>query len=322
MEEITENINNLSIDNKKPLKPFLKWVGGKSQNIDEIEKHMPLEINNYREIFVGGGSVLIRFMEKIENKEIVVRNNIYAYDINEALINVYKNIQQNVDIFIQTIKKIIEEFKEIPLDADKLTLNRKPNDIQTAKLLRENYYYWIRNNYNKMSKEDKKSPDGSAMFVFLNKTCFRGLWRESKNGFNVPYGNYANPEIINESHIKKISDLIQNVRFEHMSFDQSIQTAESGDYLYMDPPYAPTTENSFVSYSVDGFDNKSHKALFGLIHELKNKDIKMTMSNSNADMVLDEFKKEQYKITHITAKRAINSKKPGKKAVELIINNF
>lgn len=325
MDSLDTSLSSLSLDSKcdkKCLKPVLKWVGGKTQIIDDIINQFPIEMNNYREIFLGGGSVLFKLLEKRNNKDILINGAVYAYDINETLISVYKNIQSNVNLLYLEIKKLVSEFKSIKLHTDKSLLNRNPKDLKTAMLFRENYYYWIRNNYNNLPKEDKNSVIGSSMFIFLNKTCFRGLYRESKNGFNVPYGNYSNPEIINEKHLLEVSELIKDVVFKCMSFEKSIEEVESGDYVYLDPPYAPILDKSFVGYSKFGFDINNHKKLFQYVHSFKNKEIKMSMSNSNAKLVLDDFPQTKYTIFYLSAKRSINSKSPGKKSIEVIIKNF
>ena len=126
------------------------------------------------------------------------------------------------------------------------------------KLSKENYYYWIRSQYNLLNSEEKKSIIGSSMFIFLNKTCFRGVFRVGPRGFNVPYGHYNNPEIINKEHLDKIHNLIQNVIFECSDFSNSLLNVQNGDYLYLDPPYAPEKETSFVGYTENGFNINNH----------------------------------------------------------------
>ena len=292
-------------------KPFLKWVGGKTQIINEIITKIPDTMNNYHEIFLGGGSVLLAILSLQKQNKITINNKIYAYDLNSVLINVYKNIQNNKDELFNFIKLYIEEYHNISGDI----INRKPKDISEAKTSKESYYYWIRNKYNTI---DKNTVECSALFMFLNKTCFRGMYREGPNGFNVPYGHYKKtPNIITKNELDKISELIKDVEFIHSDFNLSIKNAKKGDFVYLDPPYAPENDKSFVGYVADGFNLETHKKLF---EEIKNlKDVKFVMSNAKVDLVTESF--EEYNCEEIIARRAINSKKPGSKTTEVIIYN-
>ena len=155
------------------LKPILKWVGGKTQIIDKLIDNFPKEIDNYHEIFLGGGSVLFAFIYCINQKKVKLNGNIYAYDLNKPLIYVYKNIQTKHEELYIELKKLINEYNQ-SLE-DKSENNRNPKNINEAKTSKESYYYWIRNCYNSLNINEKISPFGSAMFIFLNKTCFRGF---------------------------------------------------------------------------------------------------------------------------------------------------
>jgi DNA adenine methylase len=297
-------------------KPILKWVGGKTQILDKIIGEFPIEIKNYHEIFLGGSSVLLAVLSYAREGIIIIKGNIYAYDVNEALIYVYKNIQQDYKKLYSTLKSLIDEFNNCGDEE----VNRKPTDLSEAKKNKENYYYWIRDSYNKCL--DKKTIEASAYFIFLNKTCFRGVFRVGPNGFNVPYGNYNNPEIVNEAHLKEINELIKPVVFECCDFGVSIENVESYDYVYLDPPYAPENNTSFVGYTKTGFDLDNHKRLFKLIHELTEKNVKLMMSNSDVDLIRENFTNKSYNIGEILCKRSINSKNPEAKAKEVIIKNY
>jgi DNA adenine methylase len=303
-------------------KPILKWVGGKTQIIDKLISDFPIEINNYREIFLGGGSVLLTLLCYVKSGIIKIHNNIYAYDLNEPLIYVYKNIQTQHNELYNMLQTIITEFNECGTG----TINRTPTNIEEAKIAKENYYYWIRSEYNKLCLNDKKSILGSAMFIFLNKTCFRGVFRVGPNGFNVPYGHYKNPEIINKEHLEEIADLIQNVIFECCDFTTSLTRIEPNDFVYLDPPYAPETSNSFVGYTENGFNIENHNNLFKLIHNLTDTNKKIMLSNADVDLVRENFcncaKNEKYSTLSILCKRSINSKNPDAKAKEVIIKNY
>lgn len=292
-------------------KPFLKWVGGKTQIIGDIISKIPKDINNYHELFLGGGSVLLAVLSLQRQNKIVIKNKIYAYDINEVLINVYKHIQTNKDELYEIITLYITEYDSIT----GTTINRKPNNIDEAKTSKESYYYWIRSKYNKI---DKNTIECSALFMFINKTCFRGMYREGPNGYNVPYGHYKKtPTIISRIDLDYISDLIKDVEFNHSSFDDSIKLVKEGDFVYLDPPYAPDNANSFVGYVLDGFNLEMHKLLFSEIKKMGK--IKFVMSNAKVDLVTENFK--DYECQDIIARRAINSKKPGSTAMEVIIYN-
>ena len=230
----------------------------------------------------------------------------------------YKNIQSNHNELYEEIQKLITEFNA----CGNGEINRKPNNINEACIAKENYYYWIRNQYNKLNREDKKTLVGSAMFIFLNKICFRGIFRVGPNGFNVPYGHYNNPEIINKAHLDEIHELIQGVFFECCDFNMSLTRIQSNDYVYLDPPYAPETNTSFVGYTEDGFNIDHHNALFALIHKLTESNKKIMLSNADVNLVRNNFKNEKYNIIPILCKRSINSKNPEAKAKEVIIKNY
>ena len=318
MSEINENNFVKYIKKMNLPKPILKWVGGKTQILENIITNFPVEINNYHEIFLGGGSVLLMVLTYIKNDIIKINGTIYAYDLNEPLIYTYKNIQLNHnDLYIE-IEKIITVFTS----CSEGIINRKPQDINEATAAKENYYYWIRNKYNKLSIDDKKTLLGSAMFIFLNKTCFRGVFRIGPNGFNVPYGHYKNPEIINKAHLNEIHNLIQNVIFKCSDFKESLNNINTNDYIYLDPPYAPETNTSFVGYTINGFNIDSHNDLFKLIHELTESNKKIMLSNADVKLVRDNFLEDKYNISSILCKRAINSKNPNAKSKEVIITNY
>ena len=299
-------------------KPILKWVGGKTQIIDKIIINFPLEINNYYEPFLGGGSVLLTLLTYIKNDIIKINGNIYACDVNEPLIYMYKNIQTRHNELYEKIQNIIKNFNE----CGNGEINRKPLNIEEAKITKENYYYWIRNEYNKLSINDKNDIIGSAMFIFLNKTCFRGVFRIGPNGFNVPYGHYNNPEIINKEHLEEIHNLIQNVIFKYCDYNTSLLNIEVNDFIYLDPPYVPEKETSFVKYTLNGFNIENHNNLFTLIHKLTEENKKLLLSNSDVKLVRENFTSEKYNITSILCKRSINSKNPESKTNEVLIKNY
>ena len=293
-------------------KPILKWVGGKTQILDIVMDSFPKEMEQYHEIFLGGGSVLLAFLQQVQCGTLKVKGNIYAYDLNEPLIYVYKNIQSRPQELYDCIQKKIQELSE----CGEGELNRNPTTLEEAKANKENYYYWSRQRYNKLSADEKKEVEGSALFVFLNKTCFRGVFRVGPNGFNVPYGHYPNPEVINWEHLEYIHRLIKPVMFECCDFKTSLPRVGTGDFVYLDPPYAPENETSFVGYTELGFNMEMHEALFEMIKSVPGK---FMMSNADVSFVRNHFK--SYKIVTVLCKRSINSKNPGSKAKEVIVKN-
>ena len=294
-------------------KPILKWVGGKTQIIDKVINEFPKIINNYHELFLGGGSVLLALLQ---NNNIIVKGTINAYDYNETLISLYKNIQTKPKELYNETKKLIDIYSSL----DNNTLekcNRKPKNIDEAKTSSEAFYYWTRNEFNNMNQNTKNSIVGSAYFIFLNKTCFRGLYREGPNGFNVPYGHYNKPEIINEEHLYRISTLIKNVNFFHSSFEKSFEKIKKNDFIYLDPPYAPENDKSFVGYTSGGFSLEQHNLLFTL-----SKKYKFLMSNAYVDLVKNNYLDNKYTIITILCKRSINSKNPESKTNEILIKSY
>ena len=303
------------------VKPVLKWVGGKSQIIDVLLPRFPKVINNYHEPFVGGGSVLLAFLTLVIEGHIEVKGNVYASDKNEVLIALYVNIQQHPEKVIKELQELVEVFTKVPqkLITDQ-KVNRNPTNIDDARHCKEQFYYWIRSIYNRMSKEEKVSSKGTAHFIFLNKTCFRGLYREGPYGFNVAFGNYSKPSIFHADHIHNVSSLLQGVIFTTQGFETSLSKVSQGDFVYLDPPYAPVTSTSFVGYTSDGFTEELHTKLFTMCGDMTTiYDVSFVMSNADVQLVRKSFPKEIYKTEVVNCKRAINSKKPESTTNEVII---
>ena len=209
-------------------------------------------------------------------------------------------------------------------DNGNLKINRNPKTLEEAKTSKESYYYYLRNIYNNLVKENKECNklQCSALFIILNKTCFRGLYREGPNGFNVPFGHYkTTPKIITKEELYSISNLIQGVIFVSNCFTKVIKNFKKGDFVYLDPPYAPVNSKSFVNYVSDGFNLEMHKKLFEEVKLLNDKKIKFLMSNSKVKLVTDNFDKDDFNYQDILAKRTINSKKPNSVIIEVLISN-
>jgi len=300
-------------------KPFLKWVGGKTQIIDMLLENYPKKINNYHDIFLGGGSTLLAFINYINNKKIIINGKIYAYDSNNILIYVYKNIQIYPKKLYKKIKTIITDYNNCKTNK---IINRNANTKEEAMESHESYYYWIRKKYNNLENNKQIDIIGSAMFIFLNKTCFRGIYRVGKNGFNVPFGHYKNPKIIDKKTILNISELIKNVKFKCLDFTESLARIKKNDFVYLDPPYVPEKETSFVGYNFGGFCLEQHKNLIKICNNMKKKNIKFILSNSNTKLIIKSFPNNIYNVIKILCKRAIHSKNPSKKTLELIIKSY
>ena len=294
------------------VKPFVKWAGGKGSLLNQLNKYYPLELKNgeiecYIEPFVGGGAVLIDILQNYKVKEA------YAFDINENLINSYNIIKNNVNELIYNLEILEKEYFGLEKEA------------------RKEYFYNIREQYNayKLSK-DEKSLQKAVEFIFLNRTCFNGLYRVNKNGdFNVPMGNYKNPTICDEENLKALSRLIKNVKFQSGDYKTSQEYIKKNTFIYFDPPYRPLNVTSgFTSYTKEDFDDKNQKELALFYKELSNKKVKVMLSNSNPKNTnkKDCFFENIYKgfnINEVYAKRMINANSNGRGEIsELLITNY
>lgn len=295
----------------KTVKPFVKWAGGKNSLIPQITKYYPFELKNgfierYIEPFVGGGAVLIDILQKYEVKEA------YAFDINIDLINCYNVIKNNVEELINELDK--KEIKFIAL-----------NDEE-----RQNYFYDIRAEYNSYKLKDELDVKRASEFIFLNRTCFNGLYRVNKEGkFNVPCGKYKNPTICDSSNLRNLSELIKNVIFEYGDYRKSKKYVNNNTFVYFDPPYRPLSVTSgFTSYTKEDFNDDDQKELAKYYNELSLKNAKLMLSNSNPKNVNknDNFFEDIYKgfcINEVSAKRMINSNAKGRGEIsELLITNY
>ena len=295
----------------KTVKPFVKWAGGKNSLIPQITKYYPFELKNgfierYIEPFVGGGAVLIDILQKYEIKEA------YAFDINIDLINCYNVIKNNVEELINELDKKEKNFIAL-------------NDEE-----RQNYFYDIRAEYNSYKLNDKLDVKRASEFIFLNRTCFNGLYRVNKSGqFNVPCGKYKNPTICDAKNLRNLSKLLQNVVFEYGDYKKCVKYIDTNTFVYFDPPYRPLSITSgFTSYTKEDFNDENQKELADFYKELDLKNAKLMLSNSNPKNTNkeDNFFEDIYKgfnINEVSAKRMINSKAQGRGEIsELLITNY
>jgi DNA adenine methylase len=297
------------------MKPFLKWVGGKTQILDSVLELFPNEVQNYYEPFVGGGSVLLAFLEAVQSKRILCKGTVYASDLNTNLISLYVNIQSNCEDVITELENLTGPFSA----CSGTIVNRDAKTLEDAQTSQESYYYWIRYRFNTLPKEERSTPLASAMMLFLNKTCFRGVYREGPHGFNVPFGHYKNPTVLDADHLRAVSDLIKDVVFTCQSFVESLVDLNENDFVYLDPPYAPESSKSFVGYTADGFDINDHTSLFKICNEMT---CRFLMSNANVQLVRDSFPEERYEVKIISCRRAIHSKNPETRTNEVLIRNL
>ena len=292
-------------------KPFLKWAGGKGQLLKEIEIYYPFAdglITKYAEPFVGGGAVLFDILNKYDLKEI------YISDTNEDLINAYRIVRDNVDELIQILYVLQSAF--LPLDAD----------------ARKVYYMEKRDRFNtlKANGETSINVEKAALMIFLNKTCFNGLFRVNRKGlFNVPMGAYKNPVICDERNLKAVSEKLQKVTIICGDYRDSAAFIDENTFVYFDPPYRPLTEtSSFTAYTECLFDDKEQIALARFVDDMHNKGARIVISNSDPKNTSqdDNFFDDLYathKIKRVEAARMINSNSEARgKIKELLISNF
>lgn len=297
-------------------KPLLKWVGGKTQILEEVLARFPARITAYHEPFLGGGSVLLGLLSYRAAGRITVTGPIYASDANPNLIHLYRTVQTAPTELLQAVRSLTNEFAK----ATGTTVQRSPTTLEEALTSPESYYFWVRKRFNALHGPERATPAAAAMFLFLNKTCFRGLYREGPKGFNVPYGNYKQPGIMDETHLRAVSDLLQGVVFTVQPFQASLAAVTSpNDFVYLDPPYAPETGTSFVGYTADGFSLDAHTTLFNRCKELCAAGTRILMSNANVSLVRQAFPEPAFQTELVTCRRAINSKKPDAKTTEVLI---
>ena len=292
-------------------KPFIKWVGGKGQLLPEINKLYSVElgksINKYAEIFIGGGAVLFDILSKYRLDEV------YISDKNLELINTYKTIRDNVDILIKSLKEMENQY--VPMNNED----------------RKVYYYEKRSEYNNLKINiEENNIRKAALFIFLNKTCFNGLYRVNKKGeYNVPMGAYKNPKICDEENLKNVSLALKNVKIIYADYRESKDFIDDNTFVYIDPPYRPLNiTSSFTSYTENDFSDKEQIELANYIDILNEKGAKIVISNSDPknnnidDNFFDELYKN-YNINRVKATRMLNSNASLSGEInELLITNY
>lgn len=294
----------------KIAKPFLKWAGGKTQLIKDIEKVLPKDISKenftYVEPFVGSGAVLFWMLNNFPTLEKAVIN-----DINEDLINTYKTIASRPAELISILEIFQNEYHDLEGNEDD----------------KKHYYYQKRELYNTRKEEQSGQ---AALFIFLNRTCFNGLYRvNSKNLFNVPMGNYKRPTICDEDNILAVSNALQKVEILCGDFEQTLNYTDKNSLFYFDPPYKPLSEtSSFNSYAKDDFNDREQIRLRDFCHKLDALQHPWILSNSDvkAKNINDNFFDDLYSdfcIQRVDARRSINANPEKRGSLkELLINNY
>ena len=273
-------------------KPFMKWVGGKRQLIEQILKYIPKEFNTYFEPFIGGGAILFELMP----------NQAVISDYNAELINVYSILCS-------------------PPKTKKMCDLLKQYESKNS----EEYYYKIRNiDRDKKEFEKLKDYERASRTVYLNKTCFNGLYRvNSKNEFNVPCNKNKKVNTFDKDNLTAVNKYLTNnkITILNCDFEKAVQGAKKGDFVYFDPPYDSLNDNSFTSYTDSGFGREEQVRLFNCYKELDKKGVKVMLSNHNTTFINDLYK--DYNIIVVNAKRSINSNGNKRGYVEeTIITNY
>lgn len=271
--------------------PFVKWAGGKRQLLPEIKKMLPETFKTYYEPFVGGGAVLF----ELQPKKAVFG------DINEELVGTYKNIKENKDELIELL--------------DEYTKNH--NDAKDKK----EYFYSLRDEYNEEILVNPSSVKCSALFIYLNKTCFNGLYRVNANGlFNVPFNNKEKVRLYNLDNLNNISKYLKNAKIKCCDFEETCKNAKKEDFVFFDSPYAPLKDTSFESYTKEGFSLENHQRLARLYKKLSDKGVYCMLTNHNTDLINELYK--DFNIKAVQVKRLINSDANNRKGEEVIITNY
>jgi len=262
--------------------PFVKWAGGKRQLVEELLRRTPGGYGTYYEPMVGGGALL--FALKPDNAVIA--------DINEELINAYKVIRDHVE-------ELIEDLRQHKNERD--------------------YYYWIR----ALDPDDLTLVQRASRFIYLNKTCYNGLWRVNSRGqFNVPFGRYKNPKIVDEANLRAASKFLRGVRILLADFEEAVKDAQPGDFVYFDPPYVPLSDTAyFTSYTKDRFGPEQQKRLARVFRRLAQRGVYVMLSNSDTSLVHELY--ADFYIQVVKANRFINSKASKRTGfTEVIVTNY
>lgn len=280
--------NRLLASRELPL--FLKWAGGKSQLIEQFRDLFPERLGNYHEPFIGSGAVFFHVKLNLSPKRVIIS------DINEELINCFTVVRDDVSELI----KSLSAYKQ-----------RHSKD----------HYYSVRNH----DTSHLSSAERAARLIYLNKTCFNGLYRVNAKGkFNVPFGDYRHPSIFNERTLYSASQLLQDVEIEVMAFERVLDFARAGDFIYFDPPYVPLSRtSSFTGYAKGAFSVKEQRKLAKVFKALDSRGCLVMLSNSDHPLVRELYKEYEKHTVIVRAKRMINSVGNKRGAInEIVVRNY
>lgn len=270
------------------MSPVIKWVGGKRQLMNHIKERLPKKYNDYYEPFAGGLAVLLGLQPKTAT----------VNDINKELINLYQTIKNKKDDFLKELEKL-----------DKLNCDKDK-------------YIEIRKRYNDKIENDEHDAELAALFVWLNKHCFNGLYRVNKKGqFNVPYNNKnGTSQSVVKENIDMISTYFQHVTILNGDFEDCLKTAKEGDFIFIDSPYAPINPTSFEDYTKEGFAKKDHERLAKIFKELDEKGCYCMLTNHDTPLIRELY--DDYEIETVDVKRMVNRDANNRVGVEVIIRNY
>jgi DNA adenine methylase len=280
-------------------KPFIKWLGGKSQLLSAIAENMPSDYNDYYEPFVGSGAVFFGTISKERTS--------YINDINVRLVKTYITLRDRPSEVVRILEKLA-------------------NDFNSTSSLEEkrNFYNSQKERFNSLNFSTvNHTVLGAALFIYLNKTCFNGVYRENSKGiFNVPFGDKKRPMLVDKENIFAVSEHLAHTKIFNGDYEESISAAQKGDFIYLDPPYHPLTKtSSFTKYHKENFVEDHQKKLRNIFDKLTKKGCYVMMSNSDSQFIEDLY--SGYKIIRVKANRTINCKKESRgKISELLIKNY
>jgi DNA adenine methylase len=274
------------IETNVQAKPFLKWAGGKSQLLDQLAPLFPKHFERYHEPFLGGGAVFFTLASDLKPA------NVFLSDVNRDLIEAYQVVRDNVDELIEHLKVHVNE---------------------------KEYYYRLR----ALNIEGMTPIERVSRFIYLNKTCYNGLYRVNRAGqFNVPFGRYKNPNIVNAEGLRAASEALQGISIEVRSFESCVDYVKAGDFVYFDPPYHPLSSTArFTSYTGNNFGPKDQENLRDVFVELHRKGCYVMQSNSDTEFIRNLYR--DFEIDVVSAKRFINSASDKRGAIhEVVIRNY
>ncbi|RAW45460.1 DNA adenine methylase [Halorubrum sp. 48-1-W] len=285
------------------VEPILKWAGGKRQLLDALYARFPESFDRYHEPFVGGGAVFF----DLEPASGTIN------DVNPRLVSLYERVRDEPDRLIERLEEFADPESAPDPDLPYAETTQRGREVG-------NYYYQQRARFNDRPYTGEYDPlEEAALFVYLNRTCYNGLYRENADGgFNVPIGRYADPNWVNGGRIRRASEALEHVAVSNRDFEYVLDAAEPGDLVYFDPPYEPMSPTAdFTAYSADGFDREDQERLLEVARTLDDRGVNVLVSNSG--VTYDRYVEAGFHVDTVDATRAINSDADGRDAVDEVI---